>query len=54
MGMKKIYNCDICKQRIENLGELFGVNFGTGTLNIDGIHICYVCAKQLRAVKNRA
>lgn len=54
MGMEKVYTCDICRDRIDNRSDLFGVVFsGMKTFTIggygatDGVHICYPCARQL-------
>ena len=54
MGMKKTYSCDICKDKIENIIELFGLKFSSNnkfTLGnygcTEGTHICYECARQL-------
>ena len=55
MGMKRIYTCNICRERIDNPVESFGVyftnlhDFTLGAYGCtDGVHICYRCAKQLQ------
>ena len=55
MSLKKIYSCNICGERIDNLSDSFGVRFSDMrkfTLGnygcTDGIHICFNCARQLK------
>jgi DNA-directed RNA polymerase subunit RPC12/RpoP len=55
MGMKTVYNCNICGDKKEKVEHLFGVNFSSdktfdlgGYGSTDRIHICYDCARQLR------
>lgn len=54
MGMKKIYDCNICRDPMPDPIKSFGLNFSgmkTFTLDgygcTDGVHICYGCARQL-------
>lgn len=63
MGMKKIYTCDICKERIidPDSSNILGVRFHSGderfTLGgygaTDGPHICIECAKELKRQLNK-
>lgn len=54
MGLKRIYNCDICSHEIKDKKALLGLHF-TGTTDFtignygctEGKHICYHCAFQL-------
>ena len=55
MGMRRIYNCDICRDEIKDPRNSFGVCFSNmtdftlgGYGSTDGVHICYRCARQLR------
>ena len=55
MGMTKVYSCDICRVKIKEPNECFGVCF-SGTKNFvldrhyktDGVHICHSCVRQLK------
>ncbi len=54
MSVKKIYTCDVCKDKIEDPVKSFGLHFrGMKTFSLggygctEGAHICYGCAKQL-------
>jgi DNA-directed RNA polymerase subunit RPC12/RpoP len=58
MGMKTIYNCDICRDEIKG-SKLFGVHFSDlkkftlGNFGCtEGVHICIECAKQLKTHLN--
>ena len=63
MAMKKIYTCDICKERIidPDNSNIFGVRFHSGderfTLGGYGCsrftHICIECAKELKRQLNK-
>jgi len=53
--MKKIYTCDICRDTVKNINNLYGIKFSDmwqfsvcGYGSTDGVHICFDCAKQLR------
>ena len=52
--VKKIYSCDLCKDKIENPVQSFGLHFSGvkiftmgGYACTEGTHICYRCATQL-------
>jgi len=52
--VKKIYSCNICRDKIEVPVQSFGLNFsGLKTFTLgsyactEGTHICYGCALQL-------
>jgi hypothetical protein len=54
MGMKQVYNCDICREE-KSPGQLIGCNFIGMTKfkldtarSTDGVHICKDCLKQLK------
>lgn len=55
MGMKRVYTCDICRDKIQDPNESFGVHFESNTDFTlgnygctEGVHICYRCAAQLK------
>lgn len=59
MGMKKIYDCNICRDIIEDREGLLGLifsgmkSFRIGNYgNTDGVHICAPCARQLKEQLN--
>jgi hypothetical protein len=54
MGLKCVYNCDICSEVPEKPTFLYGVHFTDmhnftlgGYGSTDGKHICFGCASQL-------
>lgn len=54
MGMKEVYNCDICRE-VKSKGQLIGCNFkNMKEFKLDvpqstqGVHICKDCLKQLK------
>lgn len=58
MGMKTIYNCDICRED-KNPSVLIGVRFSGlhhftlgGHGCTEGVHICFDCARQLKTHLN--
>ena len=55
MGLKHVYNCDICGDRIKDVLTLYGVCFSDnhtfalgGYAATEGKHICFNCAYQLQ------
>lgn len=57
MSLQYIYSCNICKEEIDDVNNLFGVNFASGkkfTLgaygSTKGQHICYDCARHLAGI----
>lgn len=53
MGMKMVYNCDICREE-KKPNDLVGLNFVSNTKfkldsfqSTDGVHICKNCIQQL-------
>lgn len=53
MGVKEVYNCNICRDDMP-VNELVGVNFsGMKTFKLDsprstkGVHICFECLAQI-------
>lgn len=59
MGMKRIYTCDICRDKIEDPRKSFGLNFTNlkdftlgGYGCTEGTHICFNCINQLYKLLN--
>ena len=59
MGMKTIYNCDICRDECK-ISDLLGVRFDSlkefhisHPNKTEGVHICLSCAKQLKKELNK-
>lgn len=58
MGMKKIYNCDICRDEMDR-NKLIGLNFIDNKqfkfdkpTSTDGVHICIQCLVQIKDQAN--
>jgi hypothetical protein len=54
MGMKKIYNCNVCRDDMPP-SELYGLHFTNlkdfdimHAASTDGVHVCQRCMTQLR------